>query len=101
MIRGIARALADVKHGRTGEVPNHLRDSHYPGAKALGHGQGYKFPHDFANNVVEQQYLPDQALGARYYEPTTNGFEASISKRMSAIEALYAAGPVPEKGEGN
>lgn len=98
IIAGIDRALADVRAGRTGEVPNHLRDSHYPGAKALGHGEGYLFPHDFPFGMVAQQYLPDEVLGTRYYEPTTNGFERIISSRMSAIEEFTkGTPPTPER----
>lgn len=88
VIHGIDRAIADVRAGRTGEVPMHLRDAHYPGAKALGHGQGYLFPHSFPHGVIAQQYLPDPALGSRYYEPTDNGFERVVATRMSAIEHL-------------
>jgi putative ATPase len=91
VIQGIDRALADVRAGRTGEVPIHLRDAHYPGAKALGHGQGYLFPHDFPHGIVAQQYLPDAALGAGYYVPTQNGFEQTVSSRMRAIESLNGA----------
>ena len=82
---GINAALEAVQKGRTGEVPMHLRDAHYPGAAALGHGQGYLFPHDFPHNVVAQQYLPDRALDAVYYEPTTNGFEKAIAERIEGI----------------
>ena len=64
---GIERALADVRHGKNGAVPKHLRDSHYPGAKELGHGIGYKYPHDYPMHQVEQQYLPDNLVGTRYY----------------------------------
>lgn len=88
IIAGIDAALAAVRAGRTGEVPMHLRDAHYPGAKALGHGQGYLFPHDYPHGVVAQQYLPDEALGSRYYEPTNNGFERTVTSRMQAIADL-------------
>ena len=64
---GIERALADVRHGKNGPVPNHLRDSHYAGAKELGHGIGYKYPHNFPMHQVEQQYLPDTMVGTQYY----------------------------------
>lgn len=87
VIRGIDSALRAVQAGETGEVPKHLRDAHYPGAKALGHGQSYLFPHDFEHGVV-QQYLPDRAVGAEYYQPTDNGFEATIGTRMRTIERL-------------
>lgn len=84
-IAGIDHALRDVRAGRTGEVPMHLRDAHYPGAKALGHGQGYLFPHDFEHNVVTQQYLPDEITGTNYYEPSNNGFETTVAARLHAI----------------
>ncbi|XP_068917779.1 uncharacterized AAA domain-containing protein MT2636-like [Tenebrio molitor] len=85
---GINAALEAVQKGKSGEVPMHLRDAHYPGAKALGHGQGYLFPHDFPHNVVAQQYLPAGMSSTRYYEPTTNGFEKVITDRMKAINDL-------------
>lgn len=88
VIRGIDGALADVRAGRTGPVPMHLRDAHYPGARALGHGAGYLFPHDFPYSVVAQQYLPDPVVDAEYYVPTDNGMEKTIGARMSAIESL-------------
>jgi len=87
-VMGIDLAIADVRAGRTGDVPMHLRDAHYPGAKAIRHGQGYLFPHDFPHGVVAQQYLPDPALGARYYSPTDNGFERVIAGRMDAIDQI-------------
>ena len=58
---GIDRAIADVREGKAGRVPKHLRDAHYPGAKRLGHGKGYRYAHDDAIGVVAQQYLPDVA----------------------------------------
>lgn len=90
VIAGIDRALADVKAGRTGEVPKHLRDAHYPGAKALGHGVGYLFPHDFEHGVVSQQYLPDEVLGTEYYSPTVHGYEATIGRRLEGIDRIRA-----------
>lgn len=85
-VMGIDDAISDVRAGRTGEVPMHLRDAHYPGAKALGHGAGYRFPHDFPHGIVGQQYLPDEALGAQYFRPTDNGFERAITTRLVAIQ---------------
>lgn len=85
-VMGIDAALTDVRAGRTGEVPLHLRDSHYPGAKALGHGVGYLFPHDYPFGVVAQQYLPDAASGALYYRPTDNGHERIVGGRLRAID---------------
>ncbi len=85
-VMGIDDAITDVRSGRTGEVPMHLRDAHYKGAKALGHGAGYLFPHDFPHGIVAQQYLPDEALGATYYRPTDNGHERVVGSIMDAIE---------------
>ena len=76
----IDRALADVKNFG-GEVPKHLRDTHYKGAKFFGHGVGYKYPHEFANHFVKQQYLPDK-ISAHYYEPTEQGAELAIKLRL-------------------
>jgi len=77
----IDKALADTQ----GDVPKHLRDTHYKGAKTFGHGVGYKYPHDFENHFVKQQYLPDEKISARYYEPTTQGAEAAIKERLEKI----------------
>ena len=85
---GIDRALADVRAGRGGAVPAHLRDAHYPGAQGLGHGAGYLYPHDFPHAVAAQSYLPDSLAGARYYEPTANGFERRLSSRLEAVRRL-------------
>jgi putative ATPase len=65
----INRALQDVQQRGTLRPPKPIRDASYPGAKKLGHGQGYKYPHDYPNAEVEQQYLPDELVGTRYYEP--------------------------------
>lgn len=70
---GIASARQDVRSRNCGSVPKHLRDAHYPGAKALGHGLTYKYPHDFPGGWVQQQYLPDEVLGTKYYHPTGHG----------------------------
>lgn len=70
---GIASARADLKNGKFGSVPKHLRDAHYPGAKALGHGIEYKYPHDYPGGWVKQQYLPDELAGRKYYVPSGNG----------------------------
>lgn len=79
---GIDAALKDVETKRAGEVPLHLRDSSYKGAKALGHGAGYKYPHDYPGNFVPQQYLPDGLEGRSYYQPTNNGYEGTIRARL-------------------
>ncbi len=80
----IDRALADVREQECGRVPAHLRDSHYRGASLLGHGVGYRYPHDFPDGYVSQQYLPDCLQGACYYEPTNHGREKDIQARMAA-----------------
>jgi len=81
-------AIADVRAGRGGLVPPHLRDAHYAGAKALGHGQGYLYPHDYPHGVVAQTYLPDDLAEASYYRPTDNGQEAVIAERVAALRHL-------------
>ncbi len=81
----IDKAIADVRAGRIGRVPTHLRDAHYPGAKRLGHGKGYLYSHDSELGVVAQQYLPDELAGVRYYEPTERGHEREISARWAKL----------------
>ncbi|MFZ5872123.1 MAG: replication-associated recombination protein A, partial [Actinomycetota bacterium] len=78
----ISDAIADVRAGRGGPVPPHLRDAHYPGAKALGHGRGYLYAHDAPHGVAAQQYAPDDLVGREYYVPTDRGFEASVRSRL-------------------
>ena len=84
----IDRALADVRKGRGGSVPEHLRDAHYAGAKALGHGDGYLYAHDCPHHVAAQQYLPDDLEGVCYYVPTDNGHEAILTKRLGVSRNL-------------
>jgi putative ATPase len=79
----IDKALADVKEERTHGVPLHLKDSHYPGADKLGHGQGYKYAHDYPQHYVQQEYMPHKAV---YYEPTLQGYEAKIKERMDKLK---------------
>jgi putative ATPase len=83
----IGRAEAELRTHGAKPVPIHLRDSHYPGGKAMGHGKGYLYPHDFPNHYVEQQYLPDGVEGTPYYEPTEQGTEARIKKRIEDRKA--------------
>jgi putative ATPase len=78
----ISKASKDVRSGRTLPVPEHLRDSHYAGAAKLGHGQDYKYSHDFEGGWVEQSYLPEER---RYYEPVDRGFEVEIRRRMEQL----------------
>ena len=76
---GIAKAEEDVREGRILEVPDHLKDANYPGAKRLGRGQGYKYAHNYEGHFVEQDYLPVDRI---YYEPTEEGYEKEIKKRL-------------------
>ncbi|GAA4625038.1 replication-associated recombination protein A [Cellulomonas oligotrophica] len=85
---GIDRALADVRAGRLGPVPAHLRDAHYAGAKQLGHGAGYRYAHDEPHGVAPQQHLPDELVGTRYYEPTDRGYERSVGERLARVRAI-------------
>ncbi|MCR2800843.1 MULTISPECIES: replication-associated recombination protein A [unclassified Microbacterium] len=84
----INAAIADVRAGGFGRVPVHLRDAHYPGAKRLGHGKGYVYPHDLDVGVATQQYLPDELRGRRYYEPTARGVERDIGARVEKIRKI-------------
>lgn len=92
VIVAIDSALADVRRGRIGVVPPHLRDAHYSGALAVGHGQGYLYAHDHPHAVACQQYLPDELASARYYRPTDHGNEAQIAERLAVIEGLLGRG---------
>ncbi|MDQ1128537.1 replication-associated recombination protein A [Microbacterium sp. SORGH_AS_0888] len=84
----INQAIADVRAGKSGRVPKHLRDAHYAGAKRLGHGKGYRYPHDSEIGVVAQQYLPDTLRGTRYYEPTNHGQERDVQARLEKIRRI-------------
>jgi len=88
----IDKAIADVRAGGFGRVPVHLRDAHYPGAKRLGHGKGYRYPHDSDVGVVAQQYLPDELAAKRYYEPTNHGQERDVQARLDKIRRILGSG---------
>jgi putative ATPase len=88
----IGAALADVRAGRAGVVPAHLRDAHYPGAARLGHGQGYRYSHDEPHGVAAQQYAPDTLVGRRYYTPTDRGQERDLAARLERLRTLLAPG---------
>ena len=83
--RAIDAAIADVRAGHAGAVPAHLRDGHYRGASALGHGEGYVYAHDAPGGVAAQQYLPDDLVGVRYYLPTDHGFEARVTEVLQRV----------------
>jgi putative ATPase len=86
VISGIDQALSIVEKEQSGHVPPHLRDSHYKGAKELGHGIGYKYPHNFDKGYVEQQYLPDGLVGRIFYTPTEHGYERTIKERQQFLK---------------
>lgn len=83
-IVAIDSALADIRKGISGEVPDHLKDAHYKGAKELGRGIEYLYPHDYENGWVKQQYLPDRIKNKMYYEPKNTG------KFEQALASVYA-----------
>lgn len=80
----INAALSCVKAEKT-TVPSHLQDAHYKGAMKLGHGVGYKYAHDYPNNYVSQQYLPDEIKDVTFYQPTQNGYEKQIKAHLQYI----------------
>ncbi|MFD6142431.1 replication-associated recombination protein A [Promicromonospora sp. NPDC060271] len=88
---GINAALADVRAGRIGTVPPHLRDAHYSGAKQIGHGDGYRYAHDWPHGVAPQQYLPDVLAGSRYYDPSDRGYERQVSERLERIRGILGS----------
>ncbi len=88
VIRAITAASDDVRSGRSGPVPAHLRDASYRGAARLGHGKGYLYPHDFAEGIVWQDYLPEAAAGRKYYEPSRHGAEARYADRVERIRSV-------------
>ena len=84
-IVAIDKAQEMVKRKNTGQVPPWLRDAHYGGAEKLGHGIGYKYAHNYPENYVKQQYLPDELCGERFYEPTENGYEKQIKEHLEHL----------------
>jgi len=85
-ICAVDEALSEVKNNPTPPVPSHLRDAHYKGSKALGHGVGYIYPHDYENHYTPQQYLPDALTGRRFYEAGELGYEAEAAKRLRELK---------------
>ncbi len=84
-IMGVDKALSMIRSGHTGQVPPYLRDAHYGGAQKLGHGIGYKYAHDYPENYVKQQYLPDELKDVSFYEPSENGAEKEIKERIERL----------------
>lgn len=97
VVRALGKAWDDVRTLPPEPVPPHLRDSSYPGAAVLGHGRGYRYPHDYPGGFVEQDYLPEGLRGRVYYEPTDRGLEAEIRRRL---ESLRGRGRDPDRRPG-
>ncbi|WP_199513531.1 replication-associated recombination protein A [Nucisporomicrobium flavum] len=96
----ISAAIADVRAGRGGPVPPHLRDAHYPGSRGLGHGKGYRYPHDDPRGVVRQQYVPDDLIGADYYTPTDHGAERAVAERLPRLRKIVRGAAAASGGPG-
>ncbi len=84
----LGAAMSDIKAGKAGLVPAHLRDGHYSGAAGLGNAIGYKYSHDDPDGVVPQQYPPDELVGVDYYQPTSHGAEREIATRLDKLRAI-------------
>ncbi len=83
--KAVNEAMASVKNEPTGGIPPYLKDAHYSGAKDLGRGLTYKYPHDFENHYVDQQHLPDELRGRRFYIPSDNGYEKGMRMWLERI----------------
>jgi putative ATPase len=90
VIGAVDAAVADVRAGKIGSVPAHLRDAHYRGAGTIGHGDGYLYAHDDPRGVAPQRHAPDVVRDATYYRPTTRGAEAQYSAQLERIKAILA-----------
>lgn len=84
----LGAAMNDIRSGKAGLVPAHLRDGHYAGAAKLGNAVGYRYPHDDPDGVVPQQYPPDEVVGVDYYKPTNHGAEREIASRLDKLRAI-------------
>ncbi|ORA12912.1 replication-associated recombination protein A [Mycobacterium arosiense] len=84
----LGAAMSDIRAGKAGLVPPHLRDGHYSGAAGLGNAQGYKYSHDHPDGVVAQQYPPDELVGVDYYRPTGRGGEREMTGRLDRLRAI-------------
>jgi len=93
VITAIDSAMADVRAGRVGPVPPHLRDGHYKGAAELGHGKGYRYAHDYPGGVAPQQYAPDGLTDREYYRPTGHGAERRFGEVLQRIKEVLKGGP--------
>jgi putative ATPase len=92
VISALGAATADVRAGLAGGVPPALRDAHYPGAKRLQHGTGYRYPHDFPGGVVQQAYLPAELADREYYRPSDRGAERAAEARLATLREILRGG---------
>src|SRR5699024_2928223 len=83
--KGIDKALDDIRNDKIGEIPLHLKDTHYKGPSKLEHGKGYKYPHNYKKGFVDQEYLPENKKLSKYYTPTENGYEKRIKDRLNRL----------------
>ena len=89
--RAISRATAHVREHGAAEPPAYLQDSHYPGARKLGRGEGYRYPHDEPEAIIDQPLAPESVRGERFYEPTERGFEAELRERVERLRRLLGS----------
>ena len=97
VMAAISAAMNDIKAGKAGPVPAHLRDGHYSGAAALGNAVGYKYSHDDPDGVVAQQYPPDELVGVDYYQPADRGAEREIAARVERLRAIIRNAVKPRR----
>jgi putative ATPase len=87
--RALSAARAEVRENGAQTPPDYLRDAHYPGAKSLGRGDGYRYPHDEPAGVTDQSLMPPGLEDSRFYRPTERGFEAELGRRLAALKKRF------------
>lgn len=92
VITAINEAMSDVRAGKAGPVPAHLRDAHYKGAVDLGHGKGYRYAHDYPGGVAPQRHAPDGLTDREYYRPTQHGTERRLTEVLNKIKEVLRGG---------
>ncbi|EFV13888.1 replication-associated recombination protein A [Segniliparus rugosus] len=97
VIQAISAAEADVRAGKAGPVPQHLRDGHSSYARKTRKTAGYRYPHEAKDGVLAQQYPPDELVGVDYYRPTGHGFERELSGRVPKLRNIVRGGPKPRR----
>jgi putative ATPase len=98
VITGLGAALETVRRLPAGAVPAHLRDAHYPGARTLGHGDGYQYPHDTESGWVAQDHVPGEVGGTRFYRPGRHGAEHEAVKRWNEMRSGAQTDPAGPEG---